>query len=131
MDPVTGAEELVGKIIDVFSKHGADKAALEQASQSGELQLLLSQIATNREEAKSTNWFIAGWRPFVGWVCGFALLYVAILDPIARFVATVILKYVGPFPVIDTTITMQVLFGLLGLGGMRMIEKIKGAEGNR
>jgi hypothetical protein len=63
--------------------------------------------------------------------CGFALLYAAILDPMARFVATVILKYVGPFPVIDTTITMQVLFGLLGLGGMRMYEKVKGAEGNR
>jgi hypothetical protein len=39
--------------------------------------------------------------------------------------------YKGLFPVIDTSITLQVLLGLLGLAGMRSLEKIKGAEGNR
>jgi hypothetical protein len=34
--------------------------------------------------------------------------------------------YAGTFPEVDTTITMQVLFGMLGLSGMRTYEKTKG-----
>jgi hypothetical protein len=90
-----------------------------------------AQIAVNVEEAKSTNWFVAGWRPCIGWVCGLALAYVSILEPIIRFFAEVVFSYQGKFPVIDTTITMQVLLGILGLGAMRSTEKIKGKEGNR
>lgn len=90
-----------------------------------------AQIAVDLEEAKSTNWFIAGWRPFVGWVCAAALAYVAIIEPIARFVVQSLAPEHNHFPVIDTTLTMQVLLGILGLGALRSTEKIKGAEGNR
>ena len=85
------------------------------------------QIQVNIEEAKSTNWFVAGWRPFVGWTCGAALAYVSIIEPIVRLAAK-IHGYVGEFPEIDTDITMQTLFGLLGLGAMRTVEKLKDAE---
>ncbi len=95
------------------------------------IKLDLAQLDVNKEEAKSTNWFVAGWRPGIGWVCGFALAYVAVLEPIVRFFAQVVFSYGGEFPIIDTTITMQVLLGILGLGAMRSTEKIKGAEGNR
>ena len=54
------------------------------------------------------------------------LAYAAVIEPIARFVATVSFAYAGPFPVIDTDLTMQVLLGLLGLGAYRSVEKIKG-----
>ena len=46
------------------------------------IKLDLAQLDVNKEEAKSTNWFVAGWRPGIGWVCGFALAYVAVLEPI-------------------------------------------------
>ena len=95
------------------------------------IQIDLAQISVNVEEAKSTRMFIAGWRPFVGWVCGSSLLYVGILEPIARFIATVAFAYQGKFPVIDTTVTIPVLLGMLGLGAMRTTEKIKHAEDNR
>ena len=49
----------------------------------------------------------------------------------ARFVAQVWFHYTGAFPTIDTQLTMQVLLGMLGLGAMRSVEKIKGAESNR
>ena len=75
--------------------------------------------------------FIAGWRPFIGWVCGLGLFYVSLLEPIGRFVATVFFKYTGPFPVIDTSLTMQVMLGMLGLAAARTVEKVKNAEGNR
>jgi hypothetical protein len=88
------------------------------------------QIQTNIAEA-SGNWFTAGWRPCIGWVCGAGLAYAALIEPFARFTAKVWFGYVGDFPVIDTNLTMQILMGMLGLGAMRSIEKIKGAEGNR
>lgn len=118
--------ESVGKVAEHFVTTDKEKMALELESRKIDQQNDMAQIEVDKQEAQSASLFVSGWRPFVGWVCGFALLYAAILDPIARFVAEVIYTYSGKFPEIDTTITMQVLFGLLGLGGMRTYEKIKG-----
>ena len=118
--------EGVGKVAEHFVTTDKERMALELESRKIDQQNDMAQIDVNKMEAQSASLFVSGWRPFVGWVCGFALLYVAILDPIARFVAEVIYTYAGKFPEIDTTITMQVLFGLLGLGGMRTYEKTKG-----
>jgi hypothetical protein len=90
------------------------------------IQVQLAQIAVNAEEAKSASILVSGWRPLVGWIGAIALGYAAILEPIARFVANVLYNYQGPFPVIDTNITMQVLFGILGLGAYRTVERVKG-----
>lgn len=89
------------------------------------------QMEINKEEAKSTNWFIAGWRPAAGWICVAGLGYAAILEPILRFVATVLFSYTGEFPVLDTVTLIELLFGMLGLGAMRTREKEKNSEGNR
>lgn len=83
----------------------------------------IAQIGVNTEEAKSESVFVAGWRPACGWVGALALAYASILEPAIRFVATVGFHYAGTYPVIDTDITMQVLFGLLGLGAMRSFDK--------
>jgi hypothetical protein len=88
--------------------------------------LVLGQIEINKIEAASANWLTSGWRPYVGWVCGSALAYAAIIEPLARFVAAVVFGYVGPFPVIDTTITLQVLLGMLGFGAQRSLDKYLG-----
>lgn len=126
---------LVGTVIDrlIPDKAAAEKAKLEMAAalQAQEFQIQIEQIKVNAEEAKSTNWFVAGARPAIMWVCGFALAYVSVIEPIARFVAKVGFGYEGEFPVIDTDLTMQVMFGILGLGIYRTAEKIKGSEGNR
>jgi hypothetical protein len=89
------------------------------------IKLQLAQIAVNQEEAKSESLFIAGGRPACIWIGAFALAYASIIEPMARFFAVVIFKYTGTFPTIDTDITMQVLFGLLGLGAMRSFDKAK------
>lgn len=90
------------------------------------IKLQLAQIAVNQEEAKSSSFFVAGWRPFIGWVCGVSLAYVALLEPLARFFAMVAFHYAGSFPVIDTNLTMQIMFGMLGIGAMRSFDKAKG-----
>jgi len=124
---------LIDKLWPDPAKAEAAKLELLKMQQSGELaelaantQLATAQIAVNQEEAKNASLLVSGWRPMCGWVGAFALGYAAILEPLARFVAQVWFGYSGAFPALDTTITMQVLFGILGLGAYRSAEKIKG-----
>ena len=123
--------DTVGKIIDrvIPDKAAAEKAKLEfaAAQQSQDFQIALEQIKVNLEEAKHPSLFVSGWRPAVGWVGASGLAYAAILEPLARFVAA-LAGYSGAFPTLDTTITMQVLFALLGLGAYRSFEKSKGVS---
>jgi len=104
-----------------------EKAKLAQLSQElqNQFSLVMGQLEINKIEAASSSVFVSGWRPAIGWVCGTALAYAAIIEPLARFVAVVIFHYAGPFPVIDTELTLQVLLGLLGLAGLRSFEKTR------
>jgi hypothetical protein len=101
------------------------KAQAIATEMQNEFNLLLGQIDVNKIEAQSQSLFKSGWRPFIGWVCGLALAYAAIIEPLSRFIANVAFGYSGEFPTIDTTLTMQILLGMLGLGGMRSFEKHK------
>jgi len=126
-----------GKIIDRIwpnpAERDAAKLELFKAQQAGEFKemdqafdIANAQIGVNAVEASNPSVFVSGARPFILWTCGVSFGYVALLEPIARFVAIVVYHYGGAFPVIDTALTMQVLLGLLGLGGLRSFEKIKG-----
>lgn len=124
---------LIDKLWPDPAKAEAAKLELLKMQQNGELaelaantQLASAQIAVNQEEAKSASLLVSGWRPMCGWVGAFALGYAAIVEPVGRFVAQVWFGYSGAFPALDTTITMQVLFGILGLGAYRSVEKVKG-----
>ena len=139
---ISGLFSAAQSLIERFFPDPAAKAAAQlellRMEQTGALAQLASetdlaklQIQVNVEEAKSTNWFVAGARPFIMWTCGVALAYVSIVEPVSRFVAKVWFGYVGDFPIIDTNLTMQILMGILGLGAYRTAEKIKGAENNR
>ena len=83
MNPLllSGLFDIGKSLIDRFFPDPAAKAAAQlellKMQESGDLQRLAMetdlsklQVQVNLEEAKSTNWFVAGWRPFVGWVCG-------------------------------------------------------------
>ena len=134
----SAAQSLIERFFPDPEKKAAAQLELLKMQQTGELAQLASetdlaklQIQVNVEEAKSTNWFVAGWRPGIGWVCGAGLAYAALIEPFARFIAKVWFGYTGEFPVISTDLTLQILMGLLGLGAMRSVEKIKGGEANR
>ncbi len=98
----------------------------ELAQLASETQIVTAQIDVNKIEAASSDKFVSRGRPFVIWVGGAAFAYATIVEPIARFVAAVGFHYTGAFPAIDTTITLQVLFGLLGLGALRSWDKKNG-----
>ena len=107
-----------------------EKAKLQQAAQAMQNQYLtiLGQLDINKAEAGSGNTFSASWRPMIGYICGFGLAYSSIIEPIARFVASVCFGYVGIFPIIDSTITMQILFVMLGLAAARSYDKTQGTS---
>ena len=117
--------ESVGKVAEHFVTTDKEKMALEIEMRKLDQANDMAQLAVNTEEAKSASVFVSGWRPAIGWTCGLGLLYVSFLLPIAQFAAKMY-GYAGTFPEVDTTITMQVLFGMLGLSGMRTYEKTKG-----
>tara|TARA_R110000868_G_scaffold70933_7_gene208229 strand:+ start:358 stop:792 length:435 start_codon:yes stop_codon:yes gene_type:complete len=134
----SAAQSLIERFFPDPEKKAAAQLELLKMQQNGDLAQLAAetdlaklQVQVNLEEAKSANWFVAGWRPFIGWICGCGLAYVSIIEPIARFAAQVWFHYIGSFPVIDTTITMQVLLGMLGLAAARTMEKVKNVEGKR
>lgn len=125
--------KVVDKLFPDPQKAQEAKIELFKLQQTGELaqlaaetSLTKAQIEVNAVEAASSDKFVSRGRPFVIWVGGFAFAYATILEPIARFVASVGFHYAGAFPAIDTTITLQVLFGLLGLGAMRSYDKKQG-----
>lgn len=102
----------------------------EGALQTKVLEIQQAQIEVNKVEAAHASLFVAGWRPYVGWVCGFALTWQYVLQPFASFFLTIaqgIWKFdVPPLPVLDSSQMITVLLGMLGLGGLRTFEKIKG-----
>ncbi len=84
-----------------------------------------AQIAVNETEARHASVFVAGWRPFIGWVGGFALTYNYIVQPLLSIVlqangVTVVM------PSLDIMNLMVLMTGMLGFGGFRTFEKMKG-----
>jgi hypothetical protein len=129
-DPISLALEIGGKVLDRVFPDPTEraKAQLEllKLEQSGDLAVMTAQTDINKVEAGNAHLFVSGWRPFVGWCCGIALLYASLIEPFSRFIAQVVFKYNGEFPYIDTDLTLQILLGLLGLAGMRSWEKKEG-----
>lgn len=123
---VTGLGAVSELVTTVVNKFWPDKTEEEKAQIASALSVIQSQLEINKVEAANPSVFVSGWRPFVGWGCGFGLIYCSIVEPILRFSATVWFNYTGAFPVIDTTLTAQVLLGLLGLAGLRSFDKNNG-----
>lgn len=134
MIPILG--DLVGPVLNKLLNFIPDPVAREKAKQEAESNLLeqqnkfmeilaaadKSQNDINLEEAKSDNLFKSGWRPFVGWVCASGFAWATVVQPILVFILAAF-HHSMVTPQIQTEVLIQALFGLLGMGGMRMMEK--------
>lgn len=116
---------VIKPILDKIVPDAKDRLEASELIQTQLQQLNLQQIEIDKIEAASTNVFVSGWRPCIGWVCAAAFGYSAIVEPCMRWAALVHFKYAGAFPVIDTNVTMQVMLALLGMAGLRTYEKLK------
>lgn len=138
LDPVTAALDIGGKILDkIFpdpNQRAAAQLELVKLQQNGELAILSAdteiakgQMAINQVEAASSNIFVSGGRPFVIWVCGVAFAYHFVLQPFLAFVMASFGHKVD-LPVFDMGELSTALMGLLGLGGYRTFEKVRGVS---
>ena len=135
-DPITGLLGIGGKLVDKLIPDPAAKAAanleLLKLAQTGDLAALAAetdlakgQLAVNQAEAASGNGFVGGWRPFIGWVCGTGLAFQFLVAPLGTWGAALAGHPVA-VPDLDMSTLSTLLIGMLGLGGMRTLEKIQG-----
>lgn len=97
----------------------------ELAQLDAEVKLITAQVEVNKVEAANQSLFVAGWRPAIGWVCGAAFAFKFILGP----AAVVVMAMAGHpinLPEFDFTEMSTILMGMLGLGALRTVEKVKG-----
>ncbi|MBN2281059.1 MAG: holin family protein [Candidatus Marinimicrobia bacterium] len=129
--------ESVGNITDELftSKEEKLKIALEEKRM--ENQLMRGQLEINKAEAQHSSKFVAGWRPFIGWVGGIALAYQFLIYPVLTWFWTLaqaknwIPAAISPPPVFDSGPLFAIVTGMLGIGSMRSYDKLKGTDTKR
>jgi len=123
-------DKLIGPISDIVGKLIPDKDLQKKLTHELGMSLHkanLAQLEVNKVEAAHTSMFVSGWRPFVGWVCGVSLLYHFLLSPFMVFVFTMAGAEVI-LPEFEFSQLSSILMGMLGLGGLRTFEKMKGVN---
>lgn len=125
------AEKLFGLVDELFTSEEermVAKIRVLELEKAGEL----AQIGVNTREASHTSLFVAGWRPYIGWVCGLAFTWAFLVFPFLSFVMFVLDVPVDLtiLPQPDMSEMMPVLLGMLGLGAMRTYEKQHGVARN-
>ncbi len=127
---------LVGPILDIgkslLDRFGPeDKAERAKAdaefmrmAAEGELKQVIAQLEINAKEAAHPSVWVSGWRPFFGWAGGAGFIYATILQPLLAWWASI--KGWPVPPILNLDLLWVVVTGMLGIGGMRSVEKIKG-----
>lgn len=132
MNPIGAIVAAVGGVIDDL--HTSDKERLDAEIELRKIDsgLLQGQMEVNKVEAASSSLFVAGWRPAIGWIGAVALGYQFLLYPLLVW-AWALLQARGlvpgnlqPPPMLDTEALWVVLSGMLGIAGLRSVEKVKG-----
>jgi len=122
LDPISSIASLIETGINKFfpdkTEQEKGKFALLVQELSNTFQLALEQIKTNAVEAASKSVFVAGWRPFVGWVSGFGFAWQYVIGPLFYWVSA-LLGHPTPLPALDVGELSTLLLGMLGLGAMR------------
>jgi roadblock/LC7 domain-containing protein len=126
---ITALLPALGTLIDRLIP---DRAAAEKAKAEMEQQLVtaanqaaLAQVEVNKIEAAHSSVFVAGWRPAIGWVCAAGLAWAFVLAPIASW-ALVVLGIKAELPAIHTDYLLELVLAMLGIGGLRTFEKLRG-----
>jgi len=138
---VEGAQKIIGMFklspdvkAQLDAELTAEKIDLEKAELAANVASIQGQLDVNKAEAQSTNIFIAGWRPAVGWICVAALGWAYVAQPFVEFFWVLHFKADPPksLPHLDTgTLISGLLIPLLGIAALRTVEKVTNSEGNR
>lgn len=128
---IDAAFKVIDKVIPDPQAKAAAQLELMKLSQAGEfkqleaeLQLAQGQIDINKIEAASDDPFKSGWRPFIGWVCGSGMATQFVIGPWGTWIINVAYNKNVPFPEMDMSQMLPLVFALLGLGAYRSYEKV-------
>lgn len=128
---------LIDKLVPDRAAAAAAKSALDAQMATGALAQEMAQLVAvtsaqtdiNKVEAASASLFIAGWRPYVGWICGTGLGMDCIVRPLVNWIAA-LCGHPVDFPVLSNALLQSTMAGLLGLGHIaRTVEKVQGVVG--
>ena len=112
-------------VINKFVPDPAEKAKAEAALRDSLQQWDAQQNKINEVEAQSSSLFVAGWRPLIGWICGASLAWQFVVMPMGLWSAAVFGVHLPTPPSLDGML-WELMFAMLGMGGLRTFEKIKG-----
>ena len=121
---------LSGPLSEILDKFVDDKDLKQKLSHELEISLHranIAQLEVNKTEAAHKSIFVSGWRPFVGWCCGVSLAYHFLIAPFLAFILSLYYPDVT-LPEFDFSQLSTILMGMLGLGGLRTFEKMKGVS---
>ena len=125
---------LVGPIVNKFVDRIPDGNERARAKESLERELvdaansvMLAQTEINKAEAAHKSIFVAGWRPFIGWVCGVGIAWSMVVQPVAQW-AMIAWGDGTELPTIDTSYLMELVTAMLGMSGLRTFEKLRGVS---
>jgi hypothetical protein len=120
-----GITGVLKALIELFP-NAEQRAKAASAIQDFESKIVEGQNETNTAEASHSSIFVAGWRPFVGWASGIGFVYGTIAQPVLSWL--VLMVGIPAPPTVDVTALASLLFGMLGLGGLRSFEKSRGID---
>ena len=126
-DILSVGSKILDRVIPDTNARDKAKEELAKAINDQDFQITMAQIAVNAEEAKSDNLFKSGWRPSVGWICSIAFALHFVVLPILN-IGIVGFGYKAITIPFDMDTLFTVLGGLLGLGGLRTVEKMRGIK---
>ena len=119
MADITGIGAVADLATSVINKIWPDKTQQEKDQLAAAVALVNGQIDINKAEAANPNWFVSGWRPYIGWICGTGLGYQFLVYPI-------LIAYVPKIVQLDMGTLLTLLGGMLGLSIQRTYEKVQG-----
>jgi hypothetical protein len=121
--------------VDLIDKFIPDTDAKNRAKEAWQLRVLeiaaqeaTQQSQTNTAEAAHASLFVSGWRPAVGWVCAASFAWVCVGQPLFSWTYVLLTKQPAPVIALPTEMLMTTLLGMLGLGTLRTLEKIRGVN---
>ena len=121
---ITGLGAISDLANTVVNKIWPDKTEQEKAQIAFAAQQVVGQLDINKTEATNPSVFVSGWRPSVGWVCSAGLAYSFIGQPLLAWASSY--YHIPSPPSLDMGTLFTVLGGMLGLGGLRTVEKVNG-----
>ncbi|MBU2709355.1 hypothetical protein KCM76_25390 [Zooshikella marina] len=112
--------DAIGNVLDKVTTSDAERMQAEILLERLRQQPQVLQVELNKLESQHRSLFVAGWRPFIGWVCGLGLTFTFLINPIVQWVSG------KPGPHLPFDIMTELVLALLGLGALRTAEKFGG-----